>query len=170
MTVGEMIPPIDLGKCGEFADDPVDGLFFHGFPNAQVMTKRLSDGTWGDNFSGTSVGVTTSQIPYMNVVWFMPKRVDLYPVFYPYPKQKQAPECEYTMLKEFIGTMFGIGFVDAEVSQWAYRKENEWYATKKINLKSIDVLGVVWMAKHGPPAKLLKLCERNGWPLSRWGE
>jgi hypothetical protein len=156
-----------LSQCGEYADDPQDGVFFHGFPSSHVMTKRLKMGVWGSKGMSTSVGVSTSQIPYMNVVYFMPDDVDLHPVFYPYP---DCPVDEGA-LKELIAADLGIDdWVEAKVIQWFYRKENEWYAIGQISLKAIVIIGVVYMARHGPPARLVEWCRKRDIPLSRWGE
>jgi hypothetical protein len=74
-------------------------------------------------------------------------------------------------LKEMVAADQEIDdWVEAKIGQWQYRRENEWYATGQISLKQIVILGIAWMARHGPPSRLVEWAHKHDVPISRWGE
>jgi len=130
----------ELSDCGEFAS--ATNTMFHGFSNAERLISALESGVFGRRHF-TSIGTEKSTgVPYYERIEFRQSGF-VYPVFY-------YKECDYGMLRERIGDAFGIGIRGAQVNQWGYKNEQEWYVNGPVKLSSLNLIRVTYRYRTEP--------------------
>ena len=150
----------DLREYGEFSKG--SSVFFHGFRSAEHLIKALLGGHAGrPNLTSISTPKGHS-VPYINRIWFKrPTNIKIYPVFY---EKRDAPLDQIEIMQKVAG-VFGIDdWTRVQVTQWAYKNEQEWYHIGRLPLNKLDILGVQYSrrADEDEIERLHELCERWG--------